>query len=67
MALYAALRTKKKDVNDQSPFKELIRKTVTLKRDVIFVKKIEAFYLEEIHFIIEDEVLFEDVQKIDIL
>jgi hypothetical protein len=67
LALYEALRTKKKDVNDQSPFKELIGKTLTLKRDVVFAKNIDAFYLEELHFITEDEVLFDGVQKIDVL
>lgn len=67
LALYQTLRTKKKEVNDQSPFKELIGKTLTLKRDVVFAKNIDAFYLEEIHFITEDEVLFDGVQKIDVL
>ncbi len=67
LALYEALRTKRKDVNDQSPFKELIGKTVTLQRDVILAKNIEAFYLEELHFITEDEELFDGVKKIAVL
>ncbi len=67
LALYEALRTKRKDVNDQSPFKELIGKTVTLQRDVTLAKNIEAFYLEELHFITENEELFEGVEKIGTL